>query len=380
MSIESVLSDQLLERFRQRAERYDAENSFATEDFEELAASGYLKALIPESQGGLGWNLEQLALAQRRLATAAPATALAVNMHHVWASVANILKVRGDNRLQIVEDWVAQGEIMAFGISEPGNDSVLFDSKTTASTGSDGAVTFNGIKIFTSLSPAFTRLGVFGKDEETGELVHGFVAKGPGVESMGDWNTLGMRASQSHTTKLVNAVAPQEWVHSRLPVGPNPDLLIFGIFASFLTLTASVYVGIADRAVTLGQETLNKKVHHDGTKYSQDVRARGLLAQASMKLITLDALQRSVAADIDALVDHQGAWFPKLVTLRTLAGDTARENVQVLGQLLGGSGYFRGSEFERLYRDVQASWYHPSNAASASNTVASWLLGPLDAS
>lgn len=380
MSIESVLSDELLERFRQRAAQYDAENSFATEDFEELVAAGYLKALIPESQGGLGWNLEQLALAQRRLATAAPATALAVNMHHVWASVASILKVRGDNRLQMVEDWVAQGEIMAFGISEPGNDSVLFDSKTTASTGLDGTVTFNGVKIFTSLSPAFTRLGVFGKDEETGELVHGFVAKGPGIESMGDWNTLGMRASQSHTTKLVNAVAPKEWVHSRLPVGPNPDLLIFGIFASFLTLTASVYVGIADRAVTLGQETLNKKVHHDGTKYSQDVRARGLLSQAAMKLIALDALQRSVAADIDALVDHQGAWFPKLVTLRTLAGDTARENVQVLGQLLGGSGYFRGSEFERLYRDVQASWYHPSNAASASNTVASWLVGPLDAS
>jgi len=378
VSIESVLTDQLLERFRQRAAQYDAENSFAAEDFDELVALGYLKALIPAKQGGLGWSLEELALAQRRLATAAPATALAVNMHHVWASVANLLQARGDHRLQMVTDWIAEGEVMAFGISEPGNDSVLFDSKTIATTQSDGSVSFNGIKIFTSLSPAFTRLGIFGKDEVTGDLVHGFVAKGPGVESMGDWNTLGMRASQSHTTKLNNAVSPSEWVHSRLPVGPNSDLLIFGIFASFLTLTASVYVGIADRAVTLGQEALNKKVHHDGTKYSQDVRARGLLAEAAMRLITLDALQRSVAADLDAAVDHQKSWFPKLVTLRTLAGDTARENVQVLGQLTGGGGYFRGSEFERLYRDVQASWYHPSNAASASNTVASWLVGPLE--
>ncbi|ALG30828.1 acyl-CoA dehydrogenase family protein [Glutamicibacter halophytocola] len=378
MSIESVLSDRLLEQFRERAAQYDVDNSFATEDFDALVSLGYLKALIPVGQGGLGWSLEQLALAQRRLATAAPATALAVNMHHVWASVANVLQARGDHRLQMVSDWISQGEVMAFGISEPGNDSVLFDSKTSASTAPDGSVTFNGVKIFTSLSPAFTRLGVFGKDETTGELVHGFVAKGQGLESMGDWNTLGMRASQSHTTKLVNAVAPREWVHSRLPAGPNADLLIFGIFASFLTLTASVYVGIADRAVVLGQEALNKKVHHDGTKYSQDIRARGLLAEAAMRLISLDALQRSVAADIDAAVDHREAWFPKLVTLRTLAGDAARENIQVLGQLLGGSGYFRGSEFERLYRDVQASWYHPSNAASAANTVASWLVGPLD--
>ncbi|QIV88492.1 acyl-CoA dehydrogenase family protein [Glutamicibacter mishrai] len=378
MSIESILTDQLLERFRERAARYDSENSFAVQDFDELVSLDYLKALIPEDKGGLGWSVEQVALAQRRLATAAPATALAVNMHHVWASVARVLQARGDSRLQMVTDWIAQGEVMAFGISEPGNDSVLFDSKTSASTGPDGSVTFNGVKIFTSLSPAFTRLGVFGKDESTGELVHAFVSKGDGVESMGDWNTLGMRASQSHTTKLVNAVSPAQWVHSRLPAGPNPDLLIFGIFASFLTLTASVYVGIADRAVSLGQATLNKRKHHDGTSYSQDIRARGLLSQAAMRLISLDALQRSVAKDIDDLVDHQDAWFPKLVTLRTLAGDTARENVQVVGQLLGGGGYFRGSEFERLYRDVQASWYHPSNAASAENTVASWLVGPLE--
>lgn len=378
MSIESVLTNELLERFRGRAAGYDEANAFAIEDFNELMELGYLKALVPADRGGLGWSFDTLALAQRRLATAAPGTALAINMHQVWAGVAYLLQARGDRRLDMVADWIAEGEVMAFGISEPGNDAVLFDSKTSAATAADGSVAFTGVKIFTSLSPAFTRLGVFGKDEESGELVHGFVARGEGVQSMDDWNTLGMRASQSHTTKLEDAVAPSDWVHSRLPVGPNADPLIFGIFASFLTLTASVYVGIADRAVTLAQEALTDRVHQDGTKYSQDVRARGLLAEAAMRLLSLDALQRSVAGDLEAKADHQGAWFPKLVTLRTIAGDTARENVQVAGQLLGGGGYFRGSEFERLYRDVQASWYHPSNAASAANTVASWLVGPLD--
>lgn len=377
MSIESILSEELLQRFRERASKYDAENTFCTEDFDELVELGYLKALVPVERGGLGWDFQQLALAQRRLATAAPATALAINMHQVWAGVAYLLSARGDRRLEMVTDWIAQGEVMAFGISEPGNDSVLFDSKTSAVTDSHGNVAFSGVKIFTSLSPAFTRLGVFGKDESSNELVHGFVTKGDGVKSMGDWNTLGMRASQSHTTKLDNAVSPSQWVHSRLAVGPNQDRLVFGIFGAFLTLTASVYVGIADRAVSLAQETLSKKVRHDGTKYSQDVRSRGLISEAAMRLITLDALQRTVAADLDACVDHGNQWFPKLVTLRTVAGQSARDNVQVLGQLIGGGGYFAGSEFERLYRDVQASWYHPSNAASAANTVATWLLGPL---
>ncbi|WP_317628483.1 acyl-CoA dehydrogenase family protein [Glutamicibacter nicotianae] len=283
MSIESVLTNELLERFRGRAAGYDEANAFAIEDFNELVELGYLKALVPADRGGLGWSFDPLALAQRRLATAAPGTALAINMHQVWAGVAYLLQARGDRRLDMVADWIAEGEVMAFGISEPGNDAVLFDSKTSAATAADGSVAFTGVKIFTSLSPAFTRLGVFGKDQDSGELVHGFVARGEGVQSMDDWNTLGMRASQSHTTKLEDAVAPSDWVHSRLPVGPNADPLIFGIFASFLTLTASVYVGIADRAVTLAQEALNDRVHQDGTRYSQDVRARGLLAEAAMR-------------------------------------------------------------------------------------------------
>ncbi|TLK56418.1 acyl-CoA dehydrogenase family protein [Glutamicibacter sp. V16R2B1] len=377
MEITEALPEELLERFRARAAGYDERNTFCTEDFAQLRDRGYLKALLPVERGGYGWGLSELALAQRRLATAAPATALAVNMHHVWAGVAQLLAARGHQRLAMVQDWIAEGEVMAFGISEPGNDAVLFDSKTTAEERGDGSVAFTGTKIFTSLAPAFTRLGVFGKNAE-GQLVHGFVARGEGVESLNDWNTLGMRASQSHTTKLSGAIAPAQWVHTRLAAGPNPDALVFGIFASFLTLTASVYVGLAERGLQLGTAALQRRVHQDGQAYTQDVRARSILAEAGMRMLTLDALQRQVAGDLDALVDHGPQWFPKLVTLRTRAGDWARENVQDAGQLIGGGGYFRGSEFERLYRDVQASWYHPSNAASAANTVASWLVGPLE--
>jgi alkylation response protein AidB-like acyl-CoA dehydrogenase len=45
----------------------------------------------------------------------------------------------------------------------------------------------------------------------------------------------------------------------------------------------------------------------------------------------------------------------------------------------GGSSYFRGSELERLYRDVLAGMFHPSDDESAHNTVANAWLGPLEA-
>ncbi len=214
MTPDQILTDALLQRIRGRAGRYDQENGFFTEDLEELTEAGYLKIFVPESDGGHGLGLAAAAQLQRRLATAAPATALAINMHLVWTGVAHVLAARGDDSLDFVLREAAEGEIFAFGNSEAGNDSVLFDSRTVATPHADGSYSFTGRKIFTSLSPAWTRLGIFGKDgsarEGEGELVHGFIRRDtPGYEILDDWDTLGMRASQSNTTVLTDArVAP----------------------------------------------------------------------------------------------------------------------------------------------------------------------------
>ncbi len=49
-----VLSDEMLSDFASRAGVYDLENSFFTEDFEELRKARYLLLPVPEELGGLG--------------------------------------------------------------------------------------------------------------------------------------------------------------------------------------------------------------------------------------------------------------------------------------------------------------------------------------
>lgn len=379
--IDEVLDPGLLGRIRDRAPGYDEANAFCTEDFEELAAAGYLKVMLPAARGGADWGMERTTAAQRLLAAHSPATALAVNMHLVWTGVAGLLAARADHRLDAVLDWVADGEVMAFGVSEAGNDSVLFDSTTLAEPADDGGYHFTGTKVFTSLAPVWTKLGIFGKagDGEDSRLVHGFVDRGdPGVEVANNWNTLGMRATQSHSTRLERAHVPAARIHSSLPVGPNADPLVFGIFGSFLTLTASVYTGLAERGMELAaaQPARRTSLREGGRPYSQDPDIRWQVADAGMAVLNLDAQLRLTARDLDDVVDHGASWFPRLVALRTHAGDCARRTVQLALQVSGGGQYFRGSELERLYRDVLASLYHPSDAESAHSTVANWLLGP----
>lgn len=152
----SVLPDELIERIRARAARHDAENTFPHDDVADLAAAGYLRALVPRERGGLGLGLAEASLLQQRLAQAAPATALAINMHLVWTAVAKILADRGIDDVGFVFDGAVAGDVFAFGISEAGNDLVLFGSDTVAEPQADGSYTFTGTKIFTSLSPAWT--------------------------------------------------------------------------------------------------------------------------------------------------------------------------------------------------------------------------------
>ncbi|NUT72295.1 acyl-CoA dehydrogenase family protein [Pseudarthrobacter sp. C4D7] len=385
MSPEELLPDALLERIRSRAAGYDRDNAFFHEDLEDLAAAGYLKLFVPAADGGKGLGLEAAARCQRRLATAASATALAVNMHLVWTGVAHVLAARGDHSLAFVLKEAAQGEVFAFGNSEAGNDSVLFDSRTMAVPHQDGGYSFTGTKIFTSLSPAWTRLGIFGKDPDArdgaGELVHGFITREtPGYRILDDWDTLGMRASQSATTVLEGATAPADRIFRKLPVGPNADPLIFAIFACFESLLAAVYTGLGERALFLGVENVKRRTSfkNGGRSYAQDPDIRWKVADAAMAMDVLYPQLTSVTADVDALADHGAQWFPKLVGLKVNATETARRVVDLAIRVSGGSSYFRGSELERLYRDVLAGMFHPSDDESAHNTVANAWLGPLE--
>ncbi|MEO7017004.1 MAG: acyl-CoA dehydrogenase family protein [Leifsonia sp.] len=376
-----LLSEALLERIHSRAAGYDAENAFFLEDFDELTQAGYLRALVPLDFGGLGLSLQQVAREQVRLAGAAPATALAVNMHLVWTGVAKVLHDRGDDSLDFVLSEAGAGEVFAFGLSEAGNDLVLFGSTTDAHPEPDGSYRYFGSKIFTSLSPAWTRLGTMGLDttsQDAPKIVYGFVTRdGGGFEIREDWDTIGMRASQSNTTRLEGARAPADRIVRRLDPGPNPDSLVFAIFATFEILLAAVYTGIGARALDIAVAAAHrrKSLKNDGRSYASDPDIRWRVADAAIAqdglLPQLDALAR----DVDRLVDHGTQWFPKLVGLKVRATETARQVVDQAIRVSGGSTYFAGNELGRLYRDVLAGIFHPSDDESAHSTVANAWLG-----
>ncbi|MFG6504343.1 acyl-CoA dehydrogenase family protein [Microbacterium sp. P05] len=377
-----ILPDDLLDRFRERAAVHDRDNTFPEDDLRDLQAAGYLAILVPTDRGGLGLGLAEASVLQQRLATAAPATALAINMHLVWTGVAKVLRDRGIDDLAFVQEGAAAGEVFAFGISEAGNDLVLFGSDTDAAPTPEGGYAYTGTKIFTSLSPVWTQLGVHGLDTTSADapkLVYGFLPRTDAVVSREDWNTLGMRGTQSRTTELHGAVAPADRIVRRVSPGPQPDPIVFGIFSVFEILIASVYTGIARRALDLAVAAASgRRSKKTGKAYSQDPDIRWRVADMALAYDALPPQVAALAADVDGQVDHGSRWFGLLSGVKHRAVVMAKQVVDDAILVAGGSAYFASNELSRLYRDVLAGMFHPSDPESAHSTLASAWLGPIE--
>lgn len=354
-----------MERVRRRAPGYDNNNEFFTDDFVDLSTLGYL---APRP-------LSQLVADQRTLARYAPATALGVGMHLTWVGVANTLAASGDDSLQWVLEEAKRGEVFSFGVSEAGNDRVLTDSVTAVTKTPEGYA-YTGTKIFTSLSPVWTRMSVLGRMGD--DIVHGFITRDQdGWSSTPDWDTLGMRATQSYTTHLDGVVVSPEHLARVLPAGVSADPFIGAIFKNFLLLISAVYVGMGDRALELAVSRVHERTSRarDGARYSSDPDIRWQIAEMGIRQDALEAPLHTLAADVDAGVDHGARWGALLSGVKHRSVETARWLVDRSLRLSGGMAYQRESEISRLQRDVLAGVYHPSDTEAVHGTVAHWLLG-----
>lgn len=379
-TLEELLPESMLAGFRARAPRYDADNAFFAEDLAELRGAGYLAAPVPVEMGGSGLGLEQLVAAQRRLAAHAPATALGVNMHLVWVQVARFLADRGVGTLDWALREAADGEIFAFGISEAGNDAVLLDARSTAEP-VHGGYRVSGTKIFTTLSPVWTRLGLHARIEgsETSEpqLVFGFVRRDGGalaegtISHPGEWNPLGMRATQSWATRLDGVRIADADVVARIAPFDGSDPLILAIFSSFSILTAAVYAGIADRALELATEAANRPAAKpdgsEGIRLDDPDTAARLTEAVLEHRASIDALA-ILARDVDERRVRDD-WFLALAAARNRVTDEARRAVETAMRLSGASAYAADSELARLSRDVLAGMFHPSSSRALARTV-----------
>jgi alkylation response protein AidB-like acyl-CoA dehydrogenase len=381
-----VLTDELIDQCGTRAAGYDRENRFFDEDFAALRAAGYLTLPVPKDLGGPGLSLAEVCREQRRLAYRAPATALAVNMHLYFVGVAADLHRAGHTS----QDWLLRealaGEVFAAGHGEAGNDLPLFLSTARAErvdAGSgpngDGGYRFWGHKIFGSLSPVWTRLGLHAMDSDDPrgpQIVHAFLPRDTeGYRIKETWDVLGMRATRSDDTILEGAFVPDCYIGRVVPAGAA-DGFVLSIFAWALLNFANIYYAVAQRALDLAVAGVKRRTSLALTRsmaYHPEVQHS--IAEMAMELEAMGPHVDRIAAEWSDGVDHGANWPLKIVTVKHRCVEGAKKVVDLAMAVSGGTGMFKTNELERLYRDVRCGGFHPANTLLAHEIVGKTALG-----
>lgn len=331
--------------------------------FDLLRRQGVLTALVPQDCGGAGASHRELGAFLRELARYDAPTALTTSMHsHIVAT--QVFRHRHGMDADVFFANLIDNQPML--ISTGASDWVSSSGSTERV---DGGYRVHARKTPASGCEVGTALATSVRWESPGgpQVIHcsiPFSADGVVIEHT--WDTLGMRATGSHTVVLDDVFVPDTAVSLVRPADVWHPIWN-AVIGSALPLIMSVYVGIADAAV-------------DATLSSVSGRSDAHVLQLVGEMLNahttgadvVDAMLRS-SNNLEYVPsnEHSGRTMGR----KTVASDALIETVRLGIEATGGFGFAKISILERLYRDVHGCLFHPLPRAKQTTVSGRIALG-----
>jgi alkylation response protein AidB-like acyl-CoA dehydrogenase len=334
------------ETIRPLAEELDREERFPVELYDEMARLGLFGIGVPEALGGPGFDTLTYALVMEELSRGYASVADQCGLIEL---ISTLLVRHGTERQQaMLPDVLGMRAKVAYCITEAEAGTDVSGIRSTATRDGNGW-RLNGGKIWIHNAPVADYGFVLARtDKEAGnrgmsifivDLHAAGVEKGPKEHKMGQ------RASQVGALNFSD-------VHL------SADALL-GVegrgFHMMMSVLDKGRVGIASLAVGIAQAGLEAALDFAGTrkqfgKAIADFQGvQWLLADMAKDIEAARLLVHSAASKIDS-----GADATKACSIaKCFAGDMAVQRTADAVQVFGGSGYIRGFEVERLYRDAK---------------------------
>ncbi|MFI6032310.1 acyl-CoA dehydrogenase family protein [Amycolatopsis magusensis] len=367
----------LADRFAERAQLHDRENTFPHENYEDLREAGFLQLSVPAELGGEGAELADILPVLERLAMGDGATALAFTMHlsplGQWGSV---WRRTGNPRLEALLRQASEGTLVWASItSEVGLRNDMTDALTKA-VKVPGGFTLSGRKSFATNSAVATHCSTTARyeDAEGGPrvLLCQIALDQPGVRIHQTWDTLGMRGTQSNDVELSEVFVPDEAVVHSLPVNHLDARVLETVWAWAMPAFSATYTGIAAGALDFAVRRLTKRGRPIDPVVQDAIGECTILLESSRALMYRHAEEVASRRLFDLGVQEATA---RCALVKYVASNNAVKVLQRLVDVIGGMSYTRALPFERMWRDAQAGTFMPMGNLAARKLIGASALG-----
>lgn len=331
------------------AQELDEKSMFPEHALNLFAELGLLNPLLPEEYGGTGMTVSTLVLVLEEIARACAATALLL-----IAQTDGMLPIIHGGSPELKEKYLRRfaGEsklLTALGATEPNAGSDLLGMKTRAVRKGDKYV-INGQKCFITNGSVADIIVVYAMTDPAKKAkgMSAFVVeKGtPGLVYGRNENKMGMRGSINSELFFENMEVPAENL-----IGAEG-----GGFANLMETLTINRVFCAAQAVGIGQGALDITIKHTQNRV-QFGKSLAYLAPVQFMIadmataVEASRLLTAKAAELIDEHDKKALLYGSMA--KTMASDTAMYVTTDAVQVLGGSGYMKENNVERMMRDAK---------------------------
>ena len=335
------------ELIRPQAERLDREEAFAGDIYKAMAEAGLFGVTVPETYGGAGLDVLAYSIVMEELSRGYASIADQCGLVEL---VTTLLCTHGTaaQKQQWIRPIVRADKRAAYCITEAGAGSDVSGVKTTAVRRGDGWV-LNGAKLWIHNAPvadvAFVLARTNPEAGKRGMSIFIVDCHLPGVSRGPKEHKLGQRSSQVGELAFNEVALPADALLGTEGRG----------FHMMMSVLEKGRVGIASLAVGILQAALEASIEQAkirrqfGQSIAEFQAIQFMLADMAKDTEAARLLVRSAAAKLDGGADATAA----ASMAKCFAGDAAVNQTSNAIQIFGGSGYIRGYEVERLYRDAK---------------------------
>ncbi|MDO4555120.1 MAG: acyl-CoA dehydrogenase family protein [Lachnospiraceae bacterium] len=370
------------EEFRQKVRQFaeeqvkpyafsmDQNNEFPEEAVKMMADLSLMGIPYPKEYGGAGLDVMSYAIAVEELSRVDGGTGVILSAHVSLGSWP-IYQYGTEEQKKKYLVPLAKGEkIGAFGLTEPNAGSDAGGTETVA-IDKGSYYLLNGGKIFITNAPKADTYVVFAvttPDIGTKGISAFIVEKGwEGFEFGDHYDKMGIRSSSTAELIFNDVKVPKENL-----LGKEGD----GFKIAMATLDGG-RIGIASQALGIAQGAFENALAYskERVQFGKPICKQQVVSFKLADMATKLRCARMLVYSAAELKEHHEPYAMEAAMAKQYASDISLEVTNDALQIFGGSGYLKGMEVERAYRDAKITTIYEGTNEIQRVVIASHLIG-----